>query len=119
MRTGIYVYADRVDFLLRSDIAELHQFNGGAAASPVATSNGAVTLLRGVYKLVTARPAEIRMIDGAVGDSEIVIVVNDKDPWPDPPERLTKAFPAATTDALRDFLPESLAAFGTAQRKIS
>jgi hypothetical protein len=119
MRTAIYVYADHVDFVLRSDISELHQFNGGAATTPVTTSNGTVTLPRGIYKLVTAKPTEIRMTDGVIGDSEIVVVVNDKDPWPDPPERLTKGFPAATTAALRGFLPQSLGAFDMPQRKSS
>jgi hypothetical protein len=119
MRTAIYVYADHVDFVLRSDISDVHQFNGGAATTAMAITNGSVTLPRGIYKLVTAKPTEIRMIDGAIGDSEIVVVVNDKDPWPDPPERLTKGFPAATTTALRSFLPQSLGAFDMPQRKIS
>jgi hypothetical protein len=111
MRTGIYVYADSVDFVLRSDIGLLHHFDGVAATSAIAISNGSITLARGIYKLISTKPTEIRMIDGTVGDSDIVMVVNDKDQWPDPPERLTKSFPGVTTTVLRDFLPASQGAF--------
>jgi hypothetical protein len=111
MRTGIFVYADSVDYMLRPEISAVIKYTGPGTSTEVATKGGMVTLTRGIYRLVTDYPTELQATPESSGACEIVAVVNNKDPWPDPPGSFTKVFPDVTTEHLRAFLPAGFDGF--------
>jgi hypothetical protein len=87
MRTAIYVYADDLNFQLRGDIDHVIKY-ALPTSTLVKTSQGSVTLSKGTYKIVLDKPSEIRLVDGTPGDVDIIVIANDKRPWPDPPQKL-------------------------------
>lgn len=109
MRTGIFVYADTIDYVLSPEIPHVVKYTGPGSSTPIPTKGGTVTLTKGIYRLITDRPTEIRMADGISGDHEIVIITDNKDTWPDPPAALVTAFPEVSAADLQAFFP---AAFG-------
>jgi|GEM_PF-6039260 len=118
MRTAIYVYGNRVSFELRDDIERIIQFVNPDRDAVLQVVDGAVTLDKGVYKLVTDEPAEIRVASGEVGDADVVVVTNNKDPWPDPPAKFSKTFSEVAPASLQRFFPTS-GGVGSASRKSS
>jgi len=112
MRTGIFVYADTVEYLLSPEISSLVKYNGPGSSSVIATKGGGtIKLTKGIYKLITDKPTELRMAGESTGESDVVVVMNDKDIWPDSPVIFMKAFPDVTTEDLREFFPASFDAF--------
>lgn len=117
MRTGIFVYADTVNYMLRPEISAVIKYTGPGTSTEVPTKDGMVTLTRGIYRLVTDAPTELQPIPTAIagpgGDCEIVALASDKDPWPDVTSTFTKVFPDVTTEQLQAFLPPALDGFDT------
>jgi hypothetical protein len=118
MRTGIFVYADTVDYTLRPEISAVIKYTGPGTSAEVPTKGGTVTLTRGIYRLVTDAPTELQPVPTAIaapdGDSDIVAVGNNKDPWPDVSTKFAKVFPDVTAEQLRAFLPAALDGFDVA-----
>lgn len=98
MRTAIYVYSATATFT----ISQITACPG--AGTVVSQSGSQATVTNGVYKTSSSlQPA-------AASDYDIVVIANDKDPWPDPPPRFWKAFPNMTSQQLCDFFPNALGA---------
>jgi hypothetical protein len=100
MRTAIYVYSATANFTIDQGVA-VHP----NAGSVVSQSGSQFTLAKGIYKTASAG-----LESTSTSDYDIVAVIGDKDPWPDPPPRFWKAFPNITSQQLSDFLPSSLGA---------
>lgn len=111
MRTGIFVYADTVDYQLSPDIVAVVKYTGPGTSTTIPTNGGAITLTKGIYRLVTDRPSEIRMAAGISGNHEIKVLMENKDPWPDPPAAFFTAFPEVSIADLQAFLPTALDGF--------
>lgn len=115
MRTGIFVYADTVNYMLRPEISAVIKYTGPGTSAEVPTKDGMVTLTRGIYRLVTDTPPELQPLPTAIvgpgGDCEIVAITSNKDPWPDVSSTFAKAFPDVTTEQLQAFLPAAFDGF--------
>ena len=98
MRTAIYVYSTTATFTIDQGVTVCP-----SAGSVVSQNGSQYTLAKGVYKTASAG-----LQSTSTSDYDIVAVVPDKDPWPDPPPRFWKAFPNMTPQQLTDFLPASL-----------
>jgi hypothetical protein len=99
MRTAIYVYSETATFTIDQEITACP--NHGSVVS----QNGSqVTLSKGVYKTSSS------LQPTAASDYDIVVVANDKDPWPDPPPRFWKEFPTMTSQQLSAFFPSAFGA---------
>jgi hypothetical protein len=116
MRTAIYVYASDptspIEFSISSD-AVLCKYETPTSETKVVNDNGRCTLTRGIYRVTCRTPPRVALAPGAVADYEIVNVVDDKDPWPDPPARFQATFSDVSLEVLRNFLPSASSAFGT------
>jgi len=97
MRTGIYVYSESAIFTINQEVVALPNAGG-----TVTTNGSQVTLTTGVYKTASSE-----LQPTAASDYDIVVVGNDKDPWPDPPPRFWKAFTTTTSQQLSNFFPTS------------
>lgn len=106
MRTALYVYGNKVSVELDAGIDIVSYVSPGKEAVVPGSDQGAATLTPGIYKVVNPGP-QIRLTKKYAGDVEIVVVTNDKDPWPDPPAKFRAAFSAVSLDTLRKFLPAS------------
>jgi hypothetical protein len=112
MRTGIFVYADTVEYLLRPEISSLVKYNGPGSSTVIATKGGGtIKLTKGIYRLITDKPTELLMVGENTGESDVVVVMNDKDIWPDSPAIFVKTFPDVTAADLQAFFPASFDAF--------
>jgi hypothetical protein len=113
MRTAIYVYdpdsVSPVEFGLSSD-AVIYRYEGPNSESPVVNDNGRCKLTRGIYKVMSTGPLQISP-DRSI-NYDLVAVVNDKDPWPDPPARFQETFASVSLTILREFLPAGKGGFG-------
>jgi hypothetical protein len=98
MRTAIYVYSTSATFTIDQGVTVSPN-----AGNIISQSGSQYTLAKGVYKT-----ASVGLESASTSDYDIVAVVGDKDPWPDPPPRFWKAFPNMTSQQLSDFLPSSL-----------
>ena len=99
MRTAIYVYSETATFTIDQEIAACPN-----AGSVVSQNGSQVTVTHGIYKTSSSlQPA-------AASDYDIVVIANDKDPWPDPPPRFWKAFPTMTSQQLCGFFPSAFGA---------
>jgi len=119
MRTGIFVYANSVEYTLRPEISAVIKYNGPGSSTEIATKGGTVTLTKGIYRLVTDTPTELQVAGGTIGVGDIVAVVNNKDPWPDPPATFVKVFPEVTTEDLRAFLPAAFDGFDEPAQRVT
>jgi hypothetical protein len=113
MRTAIFVYADTIDYVLRPEISALIKYTGPGTSTVIPTKAGTITLTKGIYKLVTDQPSEIRPVGGLSENHGMMILPSNKDGYPDPPAAFFAAFPEVTTAELRAFLPAALDAFGS------
>lgn len=115
MRTGIFVYAETVNYTLRPEISAVIKYTGPGTSVEIPTKGGMVTLTRGIYRLVTDVATEIQPIPTAIaapdGDCDIVALTANKDPWPDVTTKFAKVFPDVTTEQLRAFLPAAFDGF--------
>jgi hypothetical protein len=98
MRTAIYVYSTSATFTIDQGVTVCPN-----VGNIISQSGSQYTLAKGVYKT-----ASVGLESATTSDYDIVAVVGDKDPWPDPPPRFWKAFPNMTSQQLSDFLPSSL-----------
>jgi hypothetical protein len=96
MRIAIYVYSDAATF------GTQEFFVHPSAGAVISQNEKETTLARGVYKCAKLPTG------GESGNFDIIVVANDKDPWPDPPGRLQSALPAMSLPQLRDFFPNAL-----------
>jgi hypothetical protein len=100
MRIAIYVYSATATFTIDQGVVVC------PTAGSVVSQNGSLfTLAKGIYKT-----ASVGLQSSSTSDYDIVAVVGDKDPWPDPPPRFWNAFPNMTAQQLSDLLPSSLGA---------
>jgi hypothetical protein len=106
MRIALYVYGNKVSFVLDSGIDIVRYVSPGKESVVAGSDQGEATLSPGLYKVVNPGP-EIGLTNKYIGDAEIVVVTDDKDPWPDPPAKFSNAFSSVSLDNLRKFLPAS------------
>jgi hypothetical protein len=115
MRTAIYVYVPdpqtsaEFEFELSPD-AVVYRYEGPNSESAVLGNAGKWNLAKGIYRVTSQGPLVIKPSQPV--DFDVVAVVNDKDPWPDPPARFQATFTSVTAAILRDFLPQGKAGFG-------
>jgi hypothetical protein len=112
MRTAIYVYGpsstSQVGFAMSADAAVLRYVD--AASETKADYQEARWMLSpGIYKVTSEGPVTVTP-DQPV-DYDIVAVVNDKDPWPDPPARFVATFSGVGVSELRAFLNTGMGGF--------
>src|SRR3954462_109738 len=78
MRTGIYVYATTTLTIQASEAVTLTALDNNASLA--VDEPGRASLAPGIYKAVTGERITVS------GDHiDVVVVPNNKDPWPDPP----------------------------------
>ena len=100
MRTAIYVYSATATFTIDQDITVCPDMG-----NLVSQSGSQVTLAKGIYKTTSTE-----LVPVGASDHDIVVIANDKDPWPDPPARFWKTFPTMTQQQLGNFFPASFGA---------
>lgn len=111
MRTAIYVYNPTTSTEFSVNVnAVVTRFESPTTESKVTNDNGKCMLTRGIYKVVGDMPS-IAVPPGSGADFDIIVVANDKDPWPDPPAKFQSTFAGVSLDVLRGFLPMASGAF--------
>jgi hypothetical protein len=111
MRTAIYVYGPTTSTEFSMDVnAVITRFEGPTTESKVTNDNGKCMLARGIYKVVGDMP-NIGVPPGSSAEFDVIVVSNDKDPWPDPPAKFQSTFSGVSIEVLRGFLPMASGAF--------
>ena len=85
-------------------IDRLADINAGRPGHLVPPGTSSVPLAEGTYVFRTTGDAQVRLADANAVQVTAVIRVNDKDQWPDPPERFG-VLPASQGDAPLDRVP--------------
>jgi hypothetical protein len=96
MRTGIYVYAPTTLTIHASEPVVLVSLDNRSIAFGGGTVSTAVS--PGIYKAVT--DSAITVTGSSI---DVVVVSQNKDPWPDPPLAAASAFNVTTTYLKRFF----------------
>ena len=103
MRTGIYVYSSTATFTIDQPITVCP-----IVGSVVSQSGSQVTLSKGVYKT----PSWVQPL--GTSDHDLVVVADDKDPWPDPPPRFWREVPDMPSQQLTSFFPQGFGGLSAA-----
>jgi hypothetical protein len=83
MRTGIYVYASTTLTVTASESVTLTELN--TTHSVAVDASGRAAVAAGVYKVLTSKCIGVSCESSV--DLDIVVVTNNKDPFPVPPLR--------------------------------
>lgn len=94
MRTGIYVYASTTLTIQASEPIMLTSLDNRSISFAGGTVSTEVPA--GIYKAVTNAAIAVSSETGPRVD--VVIIANNKDPWPDPPLAVVTAFNVTTTN---------------------
>jgi hypothetical protein len=104
MRTAIYVYSTtsfEVDHPIRSHPGAQTVLDGK-------TNISNVTLQPGIYKIQTPGRVAPQITPSSGSTFELMMVINDKDTFPDPPARAVETFTGLTSKSIQEFLPSAL-----------
>jgi hypothetical protein len=104
MRTAIYVYSTTsfsVDHPIKSHSRAQTKLDGKTTISNV-------TLQPGIYKIHTRGHVAPQITPSSGSTFAVLMVINDKDPFPDPPAQAVATFTTVTSSDHREFFAEAL-----------
>ncbi len=106
-RIGVYVYS-LTTINVSGEAKAIRYVPGGEPRIEVGVS-GEIQLSQGIYRLDPLNPNTTLQVTGGAG-ADIVTVLNEKDPWPDPKaqvqtNRFEGSFPNVSLQELQGFFP--------------